>query len=276
MLDRSSRTALGTALHRAAHQLFDRPLVFEDALAVKILGDAGTTQLRLESTRGFNARAFVVVRSRFAEDRLQLAAARGVRQYALLGAGFDTFAYRNPMAELRVYELDHPATQHTKLEYLERAGISPPENVRYIATDLEREPVTTALAREKFDFEQPAQLSWLGVTIYLTPEAIFEVLGSLAKQLAPESELVFDFTGPLHELAPERRASFDAMAREATRLGEPYRSSFEIPDLTQRLRSLGYSTVEISSPADLNQRYLAGRSDGAALRGPGYLARVVV
>ena len=103
----ASRTALSVALRRAAHQLHDSPIVFNDPVAVPILGSEYEEQLRrtpLRPDRPFSTalRAFVVGRSRYAEDNLKRAVGNGVKQYVLLGAGLDTFAYRNPYPQLRV------------------------------------------------------------------------------------------------------------------------------------------------------------------------------
>jgi methyltransferase (TIGR00027 family) len=116
--DFPSRTAHGVAITRAAHQLLDLPRVFEDPVALTLLGPQAAAGIRAAEAR-FNRRyarylrGFLVARSRLAEDALAEAVARGVRQYVLLGAGLDTFAHRNPhlAAGLRVFEVDHPATQ---------------------------------------------------------------------------------------------------------------------------------------------------------------------
>src|SRR5271165_2056804 len=109
-----SRTALRVALRRAAHQLYDKPLVFEDPIAVPLLGQTYAEELRRTPTRpdrpfSTGLRAFLVARSRYAEDNLTRAVADGVKQYVILGAGLDTFAYRNPWPQLYVFEVDHPA-----------------------------------------------------------------------------------------------------------------------------------------------------------------------
>ena len=194
----------------------------------------------------------------------------------LLGGGFDTFAYRNSDPSLRVFELDHPATQALKRERVTRALIPVPETVTYQPVDLERETVPSALDRAGFDFTRPAQISWLGVAIYLERDAVLALLGSLVRSLAPGSEIVFDFTTPPSGLAPERRAVFEAMARESERMGEPYRSSFEPAELAARLAELGSSVVEMMGPKELNQLYLKERNDGVALGGAGHLARIAI
>ena len=135
------RTAFRVADRRAAHQLLDRPLVFEDPLAVRIVGGRVDTK---ESPMLRALRALMALRSRFAEDRLANASTRGIRQYVLLGAGLDTFAYRNPYG-VRVFEVDHPATQSWKRKLLEEARIVPPETVTFVAVDFEDDDLAERL-----------------------------------------------------------------------------------------------------------------------------------
>src|SRR6202034_3949516 len=116
-------------------------------------------------------RAFIVARSRLAEDNLRHAVEKGVRQYVLLGAGLDTFAYRNPYPQLRVFEVDHPATQAWKRELLRENSITIPGNVRLVPVDFERQSLETELERAGFDMQAPAFFAWLGVVPYLTLDA---------------------------------------------------------------------------------------------------------
>src|SRR5580693_8554933 len=139
-----SKTALSVALRRAAHQIYDSPIVFNDPIAVAILGSTYAEQLRrtpLRPDRPFSIalRAFIVARSRYAEDNLRHAVENGVRQYVLLGAGLDTFAHRNPYPQLRVFEVDHPATQQWKRDLLAAGNFSAPANLIYAPVDFERE-----------------------------------------------------------------------------------------------------------------------------------------
>src|ERR1700678_2449269 len=114
-----SKTALRVALRRAAHQIHDSPVVFDDPIAVALLGSDHAEELQRTAVRrdrpfSIGLRAFLVARSRYAEDNLRKAVADGVEQYILLGAGLDTFAYRNSNAQLRVFEVDNPATKVRK------------------------------------------------------------------------------------------------------------------------------------------------------------------
>src|ERR1700712_1046583 len=129
-----SRTAYRVARRRAAHQVFDQPVVFPDPLALRILGLANADSRTLEQSQlraparpsSISLRAFLVARSRFAEDAVHAGYDSGVRQYVLLGAGLDTFGYRNPHPDLRVFEVDHPATQEWKLDLLQQNSIAVP------------------------------------------------------------------------------------------------------------------------------------------------------
>src|ERR1700684_280435 len=136
-----SRTAQRVAIRRAAHQLLDQPRVLDDPLALRIIGSEAAEALRSDPkedhafSRAF--RAFMAARSRYAEDELARAVARGVTQYVVLGAGLDTFAYRNPHAGLHVFEVDHPATQVWKRERVPAAGIAIPPSFTLFSIDFE-------------------------------------------------------------------------------------------------------------------------------------------
>jgi len=274
-VEHASRTALGAALHRAAHQLLDQPPVFLDPLALRIVGAQAERALRSgEDPHAGSAglRAFVAVRSRFAEDCLAEAFSRGVRQYVLLGAGLDTLAYRSTLPGLRVYEVDHPATQAWKRDRLAEAGIAVPPSVAYAPVDFDRETAAAPLARAGFDAAAPAVLAWLGVTPYLTRDVVLRTLAFAAGQ-APGSELVLDYLeSPGPGDGAERQAR-EALARRVAAAGEPFRSAFDPAELAGTLRELGFSAVEDLGAGALDARYLRGRGDGLRLRGRGHLLR---
>jgi methyltransferase (TIGR00027 family) len=266
----ASRTALGAALYRAAHQLVDHPPVFEDPLALTIVGADAEARLRAghdprASSSAAPLRAYVAARSRFAEDGLTAAFGTGLRQYVLLGAGLDTFAYRNPFESLRVFEVDHPATQAWKREVLERTAIAAPRNVTYAPVDFERETMSEGLSREAFDFSRPAFFAWLGVTPYLEAAAVMRTLEDIAREMKPGSELVFDVATP----RPPDQAATAAQGAFESRLsaiGEPLRSAFVPKSLARSLSELGMSRSVVVDPAALNARYFDGRTDGLAVR----------
>jgi methyltransferase (TIGR00027 family) len=158
-----SRTAFNVALLRAAHQLLDEPIVLDDPVALSIIGPDAEAAMRADPfqyndpiARGL--RAALVVRSRFAEEELARAVAMGVRQYVVLGAGFDTFAYRNPDAALQVYEVDHPSTQQWKRQMLEQAGIPVPGNLTFAPVDFEQSSLAQGLDEAGFRSDRPACL----------------------------------------------------------------------------------------------------------------------
>lgn len=280
--NRPSRTAQGAAMHRAAHQLLDNPPVFADSLALKIIGNDAETDLRNRRNdlypegRGTGLRALIAVRSRLSEDTLAEAVGHGVRQYVLLGAGLDTFAYRAARAfpGLRVFEVDHPATQGWKRERLAEAGIAAPDELTYAPVNFETETLAHGLQRAGFDAAKPAVFAWLGVVPYLTREAIMATLRFIAG-LPRGTAVVFDYGVPPSQRDPVAAAAHKAMAERVAASGEPFRSFFVPEELARDVKGAGFTNVEDFDPEKLNARYFAGRTDGFRVRG-GHLMRAKV
>lgn len=268
-----SRTALRVALRRAAHQLHDaKPLVFDDPLAVRILGKNAESELARTPDSGkrpFSAalRAFMVCRARLAEDVLAAGVRElGVSQYLVLGAGLDTFAYRNPFAGMKVLEVDHPATQAWKRERLEAAKIPVPQSMQFVAVDFERQVLRDELLAAGFDVGAPTVTAWLGVVPYLTLEA-FRATAKLLGSFAEGSEVVFDYSQPREVLPPREQLMLDSMSARVAQAGEPFQLFFTPQSLAAELKAVGLAVVEDLAGPAIHARYLAGRTDGLALRG---------
>jgi methyltransferase (TIGR00027 family) len=255
----ASVTALGAAGHRAAHQVLERGLVFADPLALPILGQDADNAIALarERPERRGLRLFIAMRSRFAEDSARRAIEKGVRQILVLGAGLDTFAYRlERTQDMRVFELDHPATQAEKRRRLAEAQIAEPQHVSYVAHDFESGSMTAALKAAGLDPDRSAFVLWLGVTPYLTEEAVLATLGELASWPGG-TEVVFDYANPPHAI--EETATRDLhreMAERVAASGEPFRCYFDTPELHARARGLGFSDIEDLDRAALVARYL--------------------
>ena len=243
-----SRTARRVAIRRAAHQLLDHPRVLDDPLALRIIGAEAAEELRSNPkehhafSRAF--RAFMAARSRYAEDELAGAVARGVRQYVVLGAGLDTFAYRNPHAGLRVFEVDHPATQAWKREQLEAADIAIPVALTFVPVDFERQTLAEGLGQSGFDLSAAAFFSWLGVTPYLTRDACMSTL-SLIATMPAGSGVVFDFAVDPALLNAGQRQALDALSERVARYGEPFQLFFDPEKLQDELKGMGFRRTEV-------------------------------
>ena len=270
-----SRTALRVALRRAAHQVHDaRPLVFDDPLAVPILGPEFAEEIRRTpkaDKRPFSAalRAFMVCRARFAEDTLATGVREnGVRQYLVLGAGLDTFAYRNPFADVDVFEVDHPATQAWKRERLATANIAIPSTMKFVAVDFEQQSLAEELQAAGFDRFVPTVTAWLGVVPYLTQEAFRATIAFLGS-FAAGSSVVFDYSQPREVLPLRERLMLDSMAARVAQAGEPFRLFFTPAAVAKELANAGLQVMEDLGGRDVNARFLVGRKDGLELRGSG-------
>lgn len=263
---RPSATAQGAAVQRAAHQLLDAPRVFDDPLALRIIGAQSEAALRadpqaFDTSRGL--RAFLALRSRHAEDGLDQAVARGVRQYVVLGAGVDTFGCRNRHAGagLRVFEVDHPATQAWKRERLAEAQIPVPGSLGFVPVDFETQTLAEELRNAGFRAGEPSYFSWLGVVIYLTRPAVNATLGYIAS-LAPGSEVVFDYSVPAHMLTLAQRSARALRPLRVMEIGEPWLTYFEPAELDAALRRIGFGLVRDLDPHAANARYFRDRADG--------------
>ncbi len=259
-----SRTALITAYARAYHQIADRPQIFTDPLAARLLGVTAEelTEFGTLTTDPLGAgasdrprRLFFAARARFAEDTVAAAIAAGVRQVVILGAGLDTFAYRNPRQDLRVFEVDYPATQAWKRERLAATGIDRPETLTFVPVDFETQTLAAGLESAGFKRTDPAVFVWLGVVFYLTPNAAHATLEYIAGQAQPV-EVVFDYLQPA--ATDEDRAHQRARADRLAGVGEPLFSYFAPDDIAAQLHALGFTGIEDHSAPDLIAGYLHG------------------
>jgi O-methyltransferase involved in polyketide biosynthesis len=297
-----SRTAHWVAALRAVHQLLDEPLVLPDPIALSVLGVSAEAALRddpfvLNDPLSRGVRAAIVARSRFVEDELLRRVAAGVRQYVLLGAGLDTFAYRSALCvgprspatataprggeqlsaerpsdscfadpQLRVFEVDHAGTQRWKQQLLAEAGIHAPSALSFVPLDFERDDLGAALAQAGFRSDQPACVSWMGVTTYLTADAVLRMLRAMAG-LAAGSCVCFDYRVPAAMLDPVERMIDEVIGRKAAAAGEPWLSTFDPAQLQAQLLEAGFGSADSTTPDDLNACYFARRKDGLRLGG---------
>jgi methyltransferase (TIGR00027 family) len=273
-----SRTALGAAGHRAAHQVLERGRIFADPLALRILGEDAEKALADASQYPERRalRLFIAARSRLAEEWAHRAIGEGAGQLVVLGAGLDTFAYRlEPSEGLQVFEVDHPATQAEKRRRLAAADISAPLHLTYAPCDFERAGFGEALAAAGFDSLRRSFFLWLGVVPYLTETAIFGTLGLIAK-LPGGAEIVFDYPNPIENIAdPAAREAFKALAQRVAALGEKLQTFFATAELHEKLRALGFTKIEDLGLDEIAAKFPAEATPPARAGGHVVLARTL-
>ena len=268
-----SRTAIGTAVHRAAHLLLDEdPKILVDPFGRAFAGHASDAAMlhALASTEMIEfprMRAVFTLRSRHVEDELAAAIIRGIDQYIILGAGLDSFAKRRPdlVGSLDVFEVDPPASRAWKRARVAELGIAVPTHLHHVSIDFERQTLGEGLADSIVDFGKPAFLSLLGVTQYLTPDATLRTLRDVAATTAPGSELVFQFVVPPATLARNEAALVTAFAERNGAAGEPWLSYFEPAEMERHLLVAGFGRVVHFGPEEATERYLRGRGDGLCM-----------
>jgi methyltransferase (TIGR00027 family) len=268
-----SKTAQSVAVRRAEHQLFDFPHVLEDPIAPWIIGPEGATSIMfgwwtasLPASRYL--RAFMAARSRYAEDQLTRAIASGTVQYVILGAGLDTFPYRNPYSKcgLRIFEVDHPDTQEWKRRRLALAAISLPSPVTFVPIDFDHQKLEVELERARFRLDEPAFFSWLGVTPYLSNETVMATF-RLIRSFCSDNRIAFDYALPRQALSAGEKMAFDSLSERVVRAGEPFRGFFRTETLLNDLKKIGFRSVESPTTDQINALYFRNRWDGLRVRG---------
>ena len=260
--------AMTAAAARAAHLLVDdEPRIFADSLAATVLGDQADPLIDYHRQHGRHevlagARVMVTTRSRYTEDRLAAAAARGVTQYVLLGAGLDTFAWRSPLAaQVRVIEADQPGTQQWKRDRLAAAGLRARGDVRFAAVDLTSGMLDAALTRAGLDLSRPALISWLGVIMYLSRDAVAATLAALSR-CAPGTELVAEYLVPDDLQDDQGRTYTRLVAPAAAERGEPWRTFLRPDDMSALLAAHGFAPLAHVTQREVAAGKLWDRADG--------------
>jgi methyltransferase (TIGR00027 family) len=256
---------MGVTAIRAIHQLIDDvPHILEDPISLRLINDDLAERIlddrekyRTQPMRAL--RSHVVLRSRYAEDGLSEAVRLGVGQFVSLGAGYDTFAYRQPLwaRNLTIVEVDHPATQSSKLDLLKRKGVDIPGNIEFLSLDLEKEGLDAGLAKTAFDPTRPAFVACLGVLAYLHVETVHEILRCLGK-LSQRS--VFTFTFATKSESPQ------TLSDRTAAHGEPWHARFDVEDMRGALLHNGFAEVRFLDPAEAASKYYAGIGDLPAPR----------
>jgi len=284
-----SQTALLTATIRAIHNEHHAQRIFEDPIAAQLLNDDDRElceKLLLDGLKtlapsvdidliGRNTAlskvvemgggsAFVISRARYTEDLLESLISQGVSQYVLLGAGLDTFALRNNIdsKKLKVFEVDHPATQKAKQEKIVTAGLTLPALLEFVPCDFTQTQVDESLlAASSFSTAKHSFFSWLGVTYYLSRETIFDVVRAIRRASTSESSLVFDFLDPDTFDSVRCAKRFRPVVDGVVELGEPFLSGLSPETLEKDLAECGFQLRELLSPKEIQDKYFSDRKD---------------
>lgn len=192
-------------------------------------------------------------RASYTERALKTAVLTGTKQYVILGAGLDTFAFREPefLSKYKVFEADHPLTQADKRERITRAGWTIPDNLAFVPVDFAKDSLTERLTAAGFAPSVKSFFSWLGVTYYLSAESIEKTLAELSSICADGSTLVFDYPDENFFDATEKRVQNTVMMAKAG--GEPMQSAFSYGELEKLLEKHGFLIYQLLTPDDIQK-----------------------
>ncbi|TCO74639.1 class I SAM-dependent methyltransferase [Marinisporobacter balticus] len=284
---KGSMTALVSAFGRAYHALYEEPKIFNDYLARKLIKDeefCNISKNMAEGIKFFNSKEAYLYpdkesalkwvvqnqiaptplgRNRYAEDMLENAIKLGVKQYVILGAGFDTFAFRKPkvLNKIKVFEVDHPDTQELKLKRIKALGWEIDANIKYVPVDFSKDYFKNSLLDSEYNPNELTFFSWLGVTYYLRREEIYNMFKDIASISPQGSALVFDYADGDIFYPEKTSARVSAMVGMATMAGEPMKTGYAYFELESNLEKAGLLIYEHLSPVDIEERYFKGRAD---------------
>lgn len=257
---RPSKTAELVAAARAVHNLHDQPVLLDDPYAIQLCGrfwqTIGNSSILTWIVRNIAMRRqvmlihFIVIRALYGERQLAIAAQRGVRQYVIIGAGYDSFAFRRQdlARDMKIFELDMPATQAEKRRRMKKSGIPEPESVVYVSSDLNEESLEDVLIRHGYDSSQPAFFSWFGVTYYLPSDTVQETLNLVSQRAAPGSSIAFDYICDIEEVPDEHKELRHFLGDFVARRGEPWISDMSPTNMESQLLHQGFAEIHHLPP----------------------------
>ena len=285
MENKASITALMSAFARAYHSQNSNEILFDDSMARALMTDEEYSMMRQYIISGIDFFApdkkdsfgddeemlrWIVetqlaptplARAKFCDDSLKTAVMTGTEQYVILGAGLDTFAWRESelMQKLSVFEVDHPLTQKDKKQRLERAKLDMRENLHFVPVDFTKDNLRDRLAENGFDENKKTFFSWLGVSYYLSQDEIGGFLENLSSFAADGSTLLFDYADENLFTSDVRRVqNMLAMAQAG---GEPMKSCFSYGCLEKLLSKYNFLIYEFLSTNDIQEKYFGNRTD---------------
>jgi methyltransferase (TIGR00027 family) len=286
-MEKESLTSLISAFSRAYHSQFDTPKIFDDDLAKELISQAEFDRIKENMIQGISFFSKEIeqrlegnpdeilkwitqvqlaptplARAAYCEQVLALERVLGAKQYVILGAGLDTFCFRHPELEksLEIFELDHPTTQESKKQRLERANLRLPSNLHLIPMDFTQEFSYQKLIDAGFKNEKTF-FSLLGVSYYLTKEDLLKLITQLFANVPSGSSIVLDYAD--EQLFVEKGIAnrVDHIVKMAAASGEPMKSCFSYDEIEHLMEEAGLLIYEHLTPSEINKRYFSNRTD---------------
>jgi methyltransferase (TIGR00027 family) len=276
--NRSSLTAAGIAIVRAieSEKPAEERLCF-DPYARRFAGGCLYYVMRLFTALGYagwrgpGVWEFLAARDRYIDDHLEACLGAGLEQLVILGAGYDARAYRFEALKtgVKVFEVDHPATQAVKLKKVAAIFGARPAHVTYVSIDFNRQSLADRLTESGYDKQLKTLFIWQGVTFYLTAQAVDDTLAFVAGHAGPGSSIIFDYmdTTLLHN-AP-RHGEVSSMRRYRSLTGEGLGFGIPIGSIQAFLEERGFTQVKNADHIALEKAYYSSSprkvADGYAI-----------
>lgn len=280
-----SMSARGIAFLRAYHHKYDKHKIFDDEFAQVFVSPEDWTLFEthvldhlatgFEPPQGLDNDAVIaqkmryvittswaLSRDRFIDEKQREALNEGFQQFVILGAGFDTFGLRCKDAEVRVVEIDHPATQRYKSEMLSKAAVLTPSNIHFYEADFEESDLTDILRASQYDPRVKTMFVWAGLNMYLAKNTVLKMLSTISEHSVSGSRIVFDYVCEDAFQEKTRSPRMSCLFQVLKSMGEPIITGFDPATLAETLQSSGMRLIENVTPAESFERYFEGHAHG--------------
>ena len=266
-MKKPSKTAELVCAARAGHTLQEKNPIYSDPLAIKLCRGFWKWVAQNRSLNWFMMNIAlkkispiipeIIVRAKFCREVFDDYARNGLKQFVILGAGYDSIAYRDDFpTDLKVFEIDLEVTQTEKLARLAEANKNNLSHVSYLPADLSVESLDQVLGNSEFDFSKKTLLSWFGVTYYIPKEGYLNTLRFVKDHLAPGSAIIFDFLLPPEDIPDEWKTVAEKCGDFVAVRGEPWINRMNESDLIADLGELGFVDPKIFLPEQIEQEFI--------------------
>ncbi len=212
--------------------------------------------------RGRGVVGFLTARERYIDEYLSNCLNQDIDQLVILGAGYDSRAFRFSALQdhIRVFEVDHPATQQAKVAGVRKIFGSLPAFVQYVAIDFNVQTLEECLKAHDFDPQGKTVFIWQGVTYYLEPDAVDSTLNFIVHHSAPGSSVIFDYIDKTLLTKSSQHSEVKSMKRYRSMTGEDLRFGIPISQIEPFLNQRGYERVLNIPSENLKKLYFLGKN----------------
>jgi len=249
-------------------------------LLKKLTNDPALAKIKIEESESLfpGIRSSIVARVRYFDDFVEKSSGNGLEQLVILGAGYDTRAYRieGLKRNVKIFEVDHPNTQSFKIQKLEQIFGSVPEHVVYVPVDFENETLSQRLFDSGYDSSKKTLFIMEGLTMYIPPEAVDETLSFIVENSGKGSQIIFDYYPESIVDGSSELEISENLRKYTSDVGEPLQFGIEEGKVEEFLSKRGFSNIQNVTSEDYKKEYFHGVNENRNVSSILYFVHAVI